>query len=236
MFLSSSPVVFDTKCEHLFKGSINRNLKIRPNFSQHSKIKISNDVKKLRIQMKPASSIFAGIGESFRNLEKLDLGELSTDSGSIQFIERADFANMQQLRELGLNENPINFIPEDVFWDLHNLEGLHMWNCKIENLPKDIFKNMKKLKFLYLGENKITQLDKDLFKNNLQLERINLFASKLSFIGVDFTKLTKISWMSLFGNECINERYIPNGGQYSTVESVQEIQDKIKSSCSTKAL
>lgn len=231
-------VVFDTVCDYSIeeKEMMERNLKIRTSLAQHKKFKTTDEVRKLRIQLKPATSIVSGIGESFRNLEKLDIGQSSSNSGSLRFIERADFKNMEQLNELGLNENPIEFFPEDVFWDLPELEGLHMWNCKIEKFPTKIFMNMGKLKKLYLGENKLTHLDKDLFKNNLQLERINMFANKLMTIDVDFTKLTKISWMSLFSNECINDRYIPNDSMHSTVSTIREMQEKIWRNCASSSL
>lgn len=230
MFLS---MVFDTNCEHSYQGPMTRNLKIHPNFSQHMKLKNSDAVRNLRLHLKTFSSILSGIGHSFRNLEKLDLGE-STDSGTLQFIERADFENLNKLKELGLNENKFEFIPEDVFWDLPNVEGLHMWNCRIAKLPKKVFINMKKLKKLFLGENKISYLDKDLFLNNLLLERVNIFNNNLKLIDVDFTKLTKITWLSVFGNDCISERYIPTDKQHNTVASVRELQEVVNEHCRNK--
>lgn len=226
-------IIFDTDCEHSYQGPMTRNLKVRPNFSQHMNIKNPDAVKNLRLHLKPFSSILLGIGHSFRNLEKLDLGE-SSNSGTLQFIERVDFSNLNKIKELGLNENKLEFIPEDVFWDLQNLEGLHMWNCRITKLPKKVFISMTKLKKLFLGENKISYLDKDLFRNNLLLERLNIFNNNLKLIDVDFTKLTRITWLSVFGNDCISERYIPTDKQHNTIASVQKLQEVVNEHCRNK--
>lgn len=226
-----TPIKFDTFCDYSYQGIIDRNLKLNPKFGSHQKVKKSDDVRKLRIMMKPSNEIFAGIGEAFRNLEKLNLGEISTGDGTIEFIERADFANMKNLKELGLNQNPLRFLPEEAFWDLPALEGLHLWNCKIAKLPKNLLINLKNLKKFFLGQNKVQHIDKDFFKNNLLLERVNLFGNKLKIIDVDFTKLPKLNWFSVYGNECVNDRYTLIDKNYSTALSVQEIQDKINQYC-----
>lgn len=150
----------------------------------------------------PSPYIFSGIGENFRGVKELRI------SYSIQFIDRSNFANLEHLDELNLSFNRnLTFIPEDAFWDLPNLTSLRMWICGIEKIPEKAFMNLKKLTFIELSNNKLSHLPKDLFVNNLQLETIQLTENLINRIDVDFTKLTKISSLSLIRNDCIDKYY-----------------------------
>lgn len=184
---------------------------------QHERFKNGLDVQHVHIDFKPSERIFQGIGESFPNLNNLEIGH------SIKFIERSNFENMKQLRTLSLSFNSIRFIPEDAFMDLPNLGTLRLWYINLEKLPENLFANLKKLKFVELSNNKLGYLPKDLFANNLELTDIQLTATELNKIDVDFTKLTKISYISLSRAGCID------GGYYGS--NVRKLQDEIKIKC-----
>lgn len=185
---------------------------------QHERFKNARDVQHVHIDFEPSERIFQGIGESFPNLNNLAIGS------SIKFVERSNFENMKQLQTLSLSFNSIRFIPEDTFMDLPNLSTLRLWYIKLEKLPENLFANLKKLTFVELSNNKLGYLPKDLFANNLELTDIQLTATELTKIDVDFTKLTKISYISLSRAGCLD------GGYYGS--SLQKLQDEIKIKCS----
>jgi Leucine-rich repeat (LRR) protein len=159
-----------------------------------------------------ATHIYAGIGEAFPNLEALNIGRFE---GTIEFIEREDFANMEQLKELEIFNNPIRSISEDVFWDLPNLEALRIFKAQLKELPANLFANLRKLKEVSFYQNQLTHLDRDLFKNNLQLEEILFEDNRLTTIQVDFTMFPNIQEVNLLDNKCTNLEYSKTNSHFS---------------------
>lgn len=207
-----------------------RNLKILPHFDAHDTIKEPGGVEELWINFEESSHIFAGIGETFRNLKWLGIGDVY--SNHIGLIARSDFANLKKLVRLQLSHNPIKFATDDVFADLEALEELKIRRCNIRILPKNLFKHLKNLRVLDLSYNKLTNLHKNLFANNLKLEYFHLFDNELKIIDVDFTKFLSIEKIDLHNNICSNEIYWPVYPEDSTVSSVKELQEKLISNCS----
>jgi Leucine-rich repeat (LRR) protein len=207
---------------------MNRNLRIRPTFSNHMNIKNPEDVSSLLIDFFTSVHIFAGIGENFPNLKMLTMGRFE---GTIEFLEREDFANMQQLQELDIFKNPINSIEEDVFWDLPNLETLRIFQSQLKKLPVNLFVNSKNLKEVSFHGSQLTQLDKDLFKNNQQLEHIVFEDNKLKTIKLDLTQFANIKEINFLGNDCTNMMLFKENSRLSNVISVQELQTSIDRTC-----
>lgn len=204
-------------CNHALNQTFGRNIKMSAKLDQHERFKNARDVQHVQIDFKPSERIFQGIGESFPNLNNLGIGY------SIKFIERSNFKNMKQLQTLSLSFNSIRFIPEDAFMDLPNLSSLRLWHNKLEKLPSNLFANLKKLTFVELSNNKLGYLPENLFANNLELTDIQLTETALTKIDVDFTKLTKISYISLSRAGCID------GGFYGS--TTQKLQEEIKIKC-----
>jgi Leucine-rich repeat (LRR) protein len=119
----------------------------------------------LSFKFSPFNHIFAGIGETFKNLDLLFVIEQQ-----LKFVERANFKHLENLEELWLFNNQIQDLPEDVFWDLPNLGALYLNNNRIETLPEKIFMNLKDIKFISLSFNRIKH-----FPSNLLVENLNLW-------------------------------------------------------------
>jgi Leucine-rich repeat (LRR) protein len=62
------------------------------------------------IDFQPFNHIFAGIGETLKNL-----GGLSVGGPQIKFVERANFEHLEKLKYLSLGGSQIEHLPEDVF-------------------------------------------------------------------------------------------------------------------------
>jgi Leucine-rich repeat (LRR) protein len=118
----------------------------------------------VHLEFAPFNHIFAGIGETFKNLE-----ELYVTYQQIKFVERANFEHLENLKKLWLNNNQIENLPEDVFWDLKNLEYLHLQNNKIEHLPDKIFMNLKNIIIIDVASNRIKHFPSNLLVENLEL-------------------------------------------------------------------
>ena len=215
-----------TTCKHDYKRTMQKNLKIRPNFDQHDEIKKPEEVKELVMKFGESTQIFQGIGQFFINLEKLWI-----INSQIEVVSRSDFADLKQLKDLVLSENPIKFSTEDVFWDLEAMDRLDMNRCELKTLPENLFKNLKKLRDLDVGSNELMRLPKNLFADNLQLEAVNLIGNKLQKIEVDFTKFPNIKQIELRFNVCINEVFLTEKPEDSTISTTQELQAKINRSC-----
>jgi Leucine-rich repeat (LRR) protein len=216
----------DADCHYNYDGQMTRNLKIRPNFTNHKTIKSANEVKNLVIFFGPSKHILTGIGEAFSNLEKL-----AVHDSSLITYERQNFANLTKLKRLDVQNKQIEFIAEDSFWDLPSLEGLSFFKNEIEELPKDIFLNLRKLKVLICGFNRISSLHKDLLKNNLDIEEIDFRNNLLKTIDVDFTKYTKLIELSFSSNDCIDKFWSKKRVYAYSVSSVEEVQKVIDVKC-----
>lgn len=198
---------------------MSRKMKILPEFSEHKKIKNADEVKTLLFDVYHATHIYAGIGEAFRNLQTLNIGR---HEGTIEFLDREDFANMEQLKELEIFQHPIRSVDEDVFWDLPNLEALRVFRAQLKELPVNLFIKLEKLKEVSFFMNELTYLDKDLFRNNHLLEEIVFEANKLKTIKVDFTSLKHIQEINLQDNKCTNLEFTKTSDEL-TLDELQEI-------------
>lgn len=214
--------IFDTECRHSFQGPMTRDLKIRPNMHRHESIPNAGEVQKLVIEFNSSSHIFAGIGESFSNLELLWC------HGKLQFIERRDFSQLEKLKTLILSWNPIRFYSEEVFWDLKNIENLYLDNCELEAVPRNLFLNSKKLRNLRLDSNYIRTIESDLFRNNLKLESVNFSFNYLRKVDYDFSNLNAINMTS---SACINATFFVDNLRASTVRSTEEFQTLVRQNC-----
>lgn len=174
--------------------------------------------------MDPSTHFFAGLGETFPNLE-----DLSTIHQSLKFIERQDFANMSRLKALRLFENKIEFLPEDVFQDLINLEVLLLQENRIKKFPEKLFSNLRKIEWISFEKNRIEHLPKDLFVNNIEIENIQASDNPLKIIDVDFTKLEKLWRLGLQPANCVNFWAVGK-------VKIPEVQKIINENCTVTAL
>lgn len=203
-----------------------RNLKIRPNFTDHPTIKTAENIKALVIYFGPSNHILSGIGEAFPNLEQLMIHD-----NSIKFYERQNFVNLKKLKVLDMQNKQIEFMAEDSFFDLENLEKLSFFQNEIESLPKRLLVNLKKLKQLICSFNKISKIDKDFFRNNLEVEEIDFRNNLLKQIDVDFTKFSKIIELSFKSNDCIDSFFSKKHFYAYSLTSVDEVQKVIEEHC-----
>lgn len=216
------------QCSFNDSGPITRNLIVRPNFSSLSNTQEARKVKRLSLEFKPPkplliSHIFAGIGESFSNLEMLIIEEQN-----IKAVERENFKNLPKLTELKLYQNEIEFLPENVFQDLQNLKELVIALNRIKKLPENIFNNLRKIKIIHVNGNKINHLPKNLFSHNLELEEFAADRNQLTKIDVDFTQLPNLQTLTLKGANCIN--FEANSDR----KEIEEAQQIINQDCRGK--
>lgn len=197
-------------------------------FNANMTIQNPQEVNSLFFDVFASAHLFAGIGETFKNMKSLTIGRFE---GSLEFIERDDFANMNQLIELDIFNNPIRNIDEDVFWDLPNLEILRIFQAKLKTIPLNLFMNMKNLKEVSFHGNQLTHLDRDLFKNNPQLEIAVFEDNKLSSIKVDFTMFSRLQEVNFLGNVCTNLVFLEANPSLSKTLSVRELQAAINTMC-----
>lgn len=119
----------------------------------------------------------------------------------------------------------INYLPENIAEKFPNLVIFYASNSSIQSISKDNFKNLRKLERLYLGKNYITRIDGDTFRSLIAVDRIELrknlvvllntliktFFSddnKIKFIDGDaFKRLSKLMYIRLHGNECIDKDF-----------------------------
>lgn len=203
---------------------MSRSLKIKPNFLKHKSLRNPQQVNSLLFDVFSSVHIFAGIGETFTNLTKLTIGRYE---GSVEFLEREDFAHMKQLKELDIFKNPIRSIDEDVFWDLTSLEILSIFQAQLQALPENLLINLKMLKEVWFQGNQLKHVDKDLFRNNQQLEIVVFEDNKISSIKADFTKLSNLKEVNFLGNVCTKLLFLLENSQ----QSVQKLQAAINRSC-----
>ena len=88
-----------------------------------------------------------------------------------------------------------------------------------------IYMTTNYLKYIDLRQNQIEELPNGLFKNNVNLEIIYLWNNKLKFIGSTlFDGLTKLDYVDLERNVCINEIY-------SGSTEITQLKEDIKLKC-----
>lgn len=189
---------------------------------QHQSISEASAVKKLVIVFEPSDHVFAGIGESFPNLEVL------WSPGTLKFIERSDFDKLEKLKTLILSWNPIRFLAEEVFYDLINLESLYLDNCKIEEIPRNLFIRLRKLRNLRLDSNRLESVDGQMFRENLKLASINLSNNKLKRIDMSFSNFIAINMTSC---GCVNATFYENEPKASTVSSIDDLESLVRRNC-----
>lgn len=210
----------ETQCNPQSPGPTTRNLKIKPTFSFSSS---SSDIQIVHLNFKPSTHIYSGIGDGFPNLEGLYIA-----TQTIQFIERDNFVNLEQLSKLGLQSNKIEYLPKDVFYDLVNLKELFLNNNRIKKLPEQVFGNLRRVERIYLNSNKIEFLPRNLFTNNDELYSIYIYENVLKIVDVDFTKVAKLEILDLLNANCINF----DGVGKSKIVEVQQI---ISQNCTASA-
>lgn len=206
-------------------------MKFLANLSLEESIKNLDDVLTLQINFNPSSYIFDGIGENFKNLQRLYI----IDEG-IGFVDRSNFLNMRHLKELSIHHNPLKIIAEDVFWDLLSLEHLNIHSCQLKKLSNRLFENLPHLKGVDLSRNQLTSVVKELFQNNPKLEEIFLAQNNLKIVDVDFSKLVKLNAIDMSDSGCVTDKWFSKvEGWYtnytSTVGTIQELQATVIENC-----
>lgn len=196
-----------------------RNMKFHPVFAQNQMPANLEEVESLNLKLEPSTHLFEGIGEKFRNIKFLGYFQ-----DTFEFVERRDFANMEQLEELSMYYVQIVFLPEDLFADLPNLKSIYLASNQIESVPENLLMNQRKLESVYFPYNKITHLHKDLFKNNLLLKHIDFRNNPFQKISVDFVRLVKLGSINLWNAECIRDTW-------NNETAIETFQAKVNSLC-----
>lgn len=158
------------------------------------------------------------------------LEDLSLNNCKFEGLSEKTFWNLKKLRKLSLSSTELKSIPSQIFCDLTSLEELDLSHNLITSLHGSTFGCLANLKQIRLHSNQLDKLPAELFVNNLKLEVVQFSANLLSVIEVDFTRLTKLRVLELDHNTCIKEWFV-DGRSDSTVPSVRELQNKIRSHC-----
>lgn len=210
---------FSAVCSLKLDGSLNEaiTLKIQPKFDNQNKLK-TDSVISLDLKSDPATKIFAGIGETFRNLTQLLIVKQST-----KFIFRCDFENLEKLEVLNLNGNQIEFVPENAFWNLTNLKVLNLQGNKIKSFAAQTFENLIKLSQVNFADNQIEYLPKALLALNIEISSVKAHRNPLKWIEIDFTTLQNLRNLSLLGENCC--------GVQTYDKTIQEKQEIVNRNC-----
>lgn len=166
----------------------------------------------LRLEHQNTKFIPYGLGRHFRNLADFHVVE-----SKLKFVQRKNFRGMTKLIWLNLNGNEIEEIPPDAFIDLKNLLELQIENNQIRELDSGLLLNLTNLEDFYASGNHLEHLPFGLFRSNLNLMKIQLRNNKLKHIDVDFSGFSRVIFVGLRYNTCINDVF--------TIEPEKETYD-----------
>ena len=207
-------------CYHESPELISRYLKLSLNtdFSDHQTMKSADNVENLILSLKPSSHIFAGIGQTFRNLKILAL----FGGHTLKFIRRSDFNDLPDLEELSLFNTEFDFIPEDTFWNLLNLKTLKIINTKLIKLPRHLLFGLGKLEEFKFHFHSFVQipfgfLDHSKNIKKLHLERCELFVDGETTWDLPNLEEIYLAWSNLVE---IPAKFLANSNKLKTLNLV----------------
>lgn len=183
-------------------------------------MKTAEQIQDLKLNLTPSTYIFDGIGATFSTLKKLWIS-----NQNIKFVQRENFANLEQLTWLNMQQNKIEFLSENVFWDLPNLLELDFQSNRIKKLPEKIFENLLKIENIWFERNKIEHLSANLFETNTELTMVRFSGNPLKIIDVDFSTLPNLKRLFLYQAKCVD--FIAK-----THARIPEVQKIINQNCS----
>lgn len=139
-----------------------------------------------------------GLGNLFRNINYLIVGDSESRSLGTKRIRRSNFQNLENLLELIFHNNDIEILNEDSLWDLPKLRVFKFVNNKLKVLSEKTFFKNDNLKEVYLNSNELKYLPRNVFLHNSLLEKVDfrnnflktiderIFETNLKLIGVSF--------------------------------------------------
>jgi Leucine-rich repeat (LRR) protein len=143
----------------------------------------------LLLNFDPFNHIFAGIGETFKNLE-----ELTVIGSQIKFVERGNFEHLEKLKRLFLNNKQIEHLPENVFWDLKNLKELYLEHNRIKELSAKVFTNLKIIERIDLKNNNIKHFPSSLLSENLKLQFFVIVGNPGNPSSIEISKIPNVKF------------------------------------------
>lgn len=160
-----------------------------------------------------------GLSSVFPNLNKFDV-----QTTSLEYISKASFKGLNNLKSINFLSGEIEVIPGDTFSELIYLQTLNLRSNKIQKFEEETFSSLENLKFLYLHENKIFMIQSKLLINNVNLDTINLSNNYIRLIGYNLlTNLNNLRFLNFEGNVCINKN-LKNG--FNKTEITKELMNK----------
>ncbi|CAO1441011.1 unnamed protein product [Diamesa hyperborea] len=160
-----------------------------------------------------------GLSSVFPNLNKFDV-----QTTSLEYISKASFKGLNNLKSINFLSGEIEVIPGDTFSELIYLQTLNLRSNKIQKFEEETFSSLENLKFLYLHENKIFMIQSKLLINNVNLDTINLSNNYIRIIGSNLlTNLNNLRFLNFEGNVCINKN-LKNG--FNKTEITKELMNK----------
>ena len=148
-------------------------------------------------------------------------------------VEGFAFTNCTSLEYLLFYKNNLQSIPFDAFFGLNRLIGLDLWDEKLtvwhsewlqdlvnleilnlsenqlQKIPDEALDTLVNLKKLSLYFNRIEIITRSMFQYNDQLELLDLRQNLLKSIQIGtFQHLSKLIWLKLDNNSCINRIFI----------------------------
>ena len=128
---------------------------------------------------------------------------------------------MEGLETLSLAANEITDFAYDTLHDLPNVKKVDLSRNNLIFLNPKLFNNMLELKTFQAHFNSLQYLDGRLFINNLKLRTVTFEYNKITVIGIDFNRLSRLEHVNLAQNICINKKF-PEDPLAEVIEEIRK--------------
>lgn len=193
-------------------------------YVERSRIAAFKRIEKLDFLYNKMDELAADTFDDLKNLTKLSI--YSNDN--LKEIHGQLLKELRNLKEIYLYRNRIEILAKDLFRNNEKLEKIHIAGNNIKVLHRDLFVEQRNLRWLDLSGNIIEILPEGLFRNNQKLEEINFFNNQIKTIETDFQNLSRLSFIDLEDNVCIDELC---DKQFCGTGSISEMQKMFEKKC-----
>jgi hypothetical protein len=132
------------------------------------------------------------------------------DCGSGSFAQLSQNFEAENFVGLDAGNKTNNFptLDNSMFQKMTNLAELELSGCKIKKIDESAFSQLTKLEKLTIDHNELEVIHRSSFKRNQKLKVLLLDSNKIHSVAEGtFDELTKLAWLNLYENLCINKRY-----------------------------
>jgi hypothetical protein len=130
------------------------------------------------------------------------------DNNSYQSLYR-NFQEENFVRlDAGNKNNIFTMIENTMFQNMNYLAELELGSCEIKSLDENAFMDLIRLEKLAIDHNKLEIIHRETFKQNKKLRELLLDSNNIHAVAEGtFDGLTKLVWVNLYENLCINKEY-----------------------------